>query len=109
MEEEFGGEPIVMKKLSLLHADAVFEHAKNKNFAMGGDKIPAKYKLLMSIAVAAASGSDNCTKTYTQLARNKGISKEEIVEAILLARFIAASEVVSTAHDAMHLLLEENN
>ncbi len=108
MENEFGGQPIVMQKLSRLHADAVFEHAENKNFAMGGDKIPAKYKLLMSISVAAATGSENCTKTYTQVARNKGISKEEIMEAILLARFIVSSEVVSTAHDAMHLMLEEN-
>ena len=109
MEDEFGAEPVVMKKLSRLHENAVFEHAKNKNFAMGGDKIPGKYKLLMSIAVSAATGSENCTKTYTQLARNKGITKDEILEAILLARFIAASEVVSTAHDAMHLMLEENN
>lgn len=107
MENELGNEPHVMKLLSKLREDAVFEHANNKNFAMSGEHIPPKYKLLMSIALSAVLGDANCTETYTRVARRKGVSIDEIMEAILLARFIKSTTVVSTAAKSMEFLLEE--
>jgi len=105
MSNEFGGEPETMKILSQLNEQAVFEHAANKNFAMAGDRLPAKYKLLISLAVSAALGSERCTKTYTQVAMNKGISKEEVMETLLVTRFVKATTVFSDATPAMELLL----
>jgi len=108
MKKEYGGEPKVMKLLSQLNEAAVFEHATNKNFVMSGPHIPPKYKLLVSIAISAALGSENCTETYTRVARNKGITPEEIMEAILVARFISATTVVNTASSTMQFLLKED-
>lgn len=105
MASESGSEPDIMKLLSRLRPEGVFEHAKNRSFAMGNGTIPQKYKLLMAIAISAGIGSQGCTLTYTKVARNKGISKDEIMESVLLARFVSATAVVNTAGEAMKHLL----
>ncbi len=105
MTNEFGREPETMKLLSQLNKDAVFEHSANKLFAMKGQYIPPKYKLLMSIAIGAAMGFEHCIETYAQVATRKGISKEEITEAILLARFVKATTVISASTSTMHKLV----
>lgn len=104
MEEEMGQEPRPMKLLGKILPQGVFRHAGDKQFAFGLDKVPVKYKLLTSIAVAAALGSERCTKTYVTSASLKGISKEEIAEIIMLARFVKAATVVSTAVPALEYL-----
>ncbi len=106
MSGELGQKPETMELLSKIDEKTVFEHAANKNFAMGGELIPPKYKLLISIAVGAAMGSEKCTETYTQIALNKGITKEEILEALLVTRFIKATSVYSTATPALKKMLE---
>jgi alkylhydroperoxidase/carboxymuconolactone decarboxylase family protein YurZ len=105
MSEEFGGEPEIMKLLSGLKPEGVFEHAKNKSFAMGSNSIPPKFQLLMAIAVSAAMGSEGCTLTYAKVASNKGLTNEEIMDSIMLARFISATAVVNTAGETMKMLL----
>lgn len=104
MSEEFGGEPETMKLLSKISERAVFEHAANKNFAMAGDKIPPKYKLLLSFAVAAALGSENCIKTYARVALKKGITKDELAETLMVARFVKATTVFSDSTAAMEFI-----
>lgn len=106
MAAELGKKPETMELLAQLNENAVFEHAANKNFAMSGPQIPPKYKLLMSIAISAALGAEHCISTYTQVAKQKGITKEEIVEALLLARFVKGTTVMSASTEAMRLLVE---
>ncbi len=105
MTNEFGEEPETMRLLSELNKDAVFEHSANKLFAMKGQAIPPKYKLLMSLAIGAAMGFEQCIETYARVATRKGISKEEIMEAILLARFVKATTVISASTSTMHKLV----
>ena len=107
MANEAGGEPETMKLLSQLNEQAVFEHAANKNFAMSGDHIPPKFKLLMSLAISAALGSEHCTQTYTKVALNKGIPKEEIIEALLVAKFVKGTTVMGASTAAMRLMVEK--
>ncbi len=106
MGTELGQEPETMKILSQLDERIVFEHAANKNFAFMGEAIPPKYKLLMSLAISAALGVEKCIETYTTVALRKGFSKEEILEAMLLARFVKATTVISTSTSSMKMLLE---
>jgi len=106
MSQEFGGKPETMELLSKIDEKVVFEHAANKNFAMGGDKISPKYKLLISLAVGAALGSENCISTYTQIALKNGISKEEILETLLVTRFVKGTSVLSAATPALRKLVE---
>ncbi len=106
MEAELGREPVPMKILAELDERIVFEHAKNKNVAFSGEHIPPKYKLLMSLAISAAMGVEPCIETYITSALNKGITKQEILETIMVARFVKASTVISTTADSLKLILE---
>ncbi len=106
MAEELGETPVTMESLAKLNEKVVYEHAANKQFAMSGDKIPPKYKLLMSLAISAALGVENCIDTYTKVALRKGISSEEILEAIVLARFVKGTTVISTSTNAMKMVVD---
>lgn len=108
MEEQLGTEPKPMKLLSGLMPDVVFEHARFKMFLDGKTAIPDKYKQLMNVAVAVALGSQFCTLTYARLALRKGCSPEEVVEAMLVARFVNASTIFATSIPAMEMMLDEN-
>ena len=105
MTAEMGRSPETMVLLSQVNENAVFEHVADKKFAMSGTHIPPKYKILLSLAAAAAIGSEKCTNNYTQAALKNGISKEEIVEALILTRFVKASSVMSSATDALRMLV----
>ena len=59
--------------------------------------VPAKYKTLMGIAVAAALGSEKCTEMWARQAKDKGVTKREITEAIMVARFMKQATVNDTA------------
>ncbi len=109
MAEELGETPVTMESLAKLNEKVVYEHAANKQFAMSGDKIPPKYKLLMSLAISAALGVENCIDTYTKVALRKGISSEEIMEAIVLARFVKGTTVISTSTNAMKMVADSLN
>ena len=60
-------------------------------------EVPGKYKLLMGIAVAAALGSEMCTEMWTRQAKEKGVTNQEIIEAIMVARFMKQATVNDTA------------
>ena len=107
MTAEMGRNPETMVLLSQVNEKAVFEHVANKKFAMSGAHIPQKYKILMSLAAAAAMGSEKCINTYAQAALKAGISKEEIVEALILTRFVKASSVFSSSTDALRMLVNK--
>jgi len=105
MAAEMGRSPETMVLLSQVNEKAVFEHAANKKFAMSGEHIPKNYKILMGLAASAAMGSEKCIKNYTQAALKNGVSKEEIVEALVLARSVKASSVYSASTDALKMVL----
>lgn len=106
MTRELGRTPETMDLLSQIDERVVFEHAANKNFAMRDEHIPPKYKLLISIAVGAAMGSEACINTYTEVALKKGLTKEEILEALLVTRFVKGTSVLSASTPALRKMLE---
>ena len=71
----------------------LFEHP-------GYQAVPAKYKLLIGIATAAISGSDTCTQMWVKMAKDKGVTNEEIIEAIMVARYMKQATVNDTASNA---------
>lgn len=103
-EAESGGDPKPMRLLAEFAPEGVFEHARGMNFVMGREAIPPKYKVLMSIAVVAALGSQRCINTYVRMAKHKGFSNDEIIEALLVARFIKSATVISDSTEALEFL-----
>jgi len=68
--------------------------------------VPAKYKLLVGIGVAAALQSSTCTLMWTRLAKQAGVTEAEIAEAILVSRLMKMATVNDTAADALAWLEE---
>lgn len=77
----------------------IFENKKYQN-------IPAKYKLLIGIASAAIIGSDTCTQMWTQMAKEQSVSNEEIVEAVMIARYMKQATVNDTICNSLNFLKE---
>ena len=77
----------------------IFENPKYQS-------VPAKYKLLVGIASAAIIGSDTCTQMWTKMAKEKGVSNEEIVEAIMIARYMKQATVNDTVRNSLQFLEE---
>lgn len=101
MTEEVGFVPPTMRYLADHRPEVVAEHARGKGFAFASDRIPDRYKQLIVIAAAAAAGSAKCVETQTRIAVRKGITPDEIVDALLLARFAASSSIFANAGDAL--------
>lgn len=70
-------------------------------------KVPNKYKMLVGIGVAAALGSDTCTQMWTKMAKQNGVTSEEIIEAINVARYMKQATVNDTAANSLKILLGE--
>ena len=68
--------------------------------------IPAKYKTLIGVAVAAALGSEKCTEMWARQAKEKGATAREITEAIMVARLLKQATVNATAAKMLTWLAE---
>jgi len=62
-------------------------------------KIPRKYRELIAIAVAHTTQCVYCIEVHTKKAKKAGASKEEVVEAVLLAAALRAS--AAAAHGTL--------
>lgn len=107
MRQKLGTDPLPMQLLSRLLPEGVREQARSSQFVESLEAIPLKYKTLMYVAAAAAAGSELCTLTYARRALNSGATVQEVVEALLVARFVNASVVFATAVPAMEFLLDQ--
>jgi alkylhydroperoxidase/carboxymuconolactone decarboxylase family protein YurZ len=105
MAEKHGEAPRPMVLMSRVIPEWVPRQAAEQKFVMDLPHVPAKYKQLMMIAATVAVGNHQCTKTQIKLAQKAGLSKEEIGEAILVARYALASTTFSTALDGLELLV----
>ena len=70
-------------------------------------KVPNKYKMLVGIGVAASLGSNTCTQMWTKMAKQSGVTNEEIVEAMNVARYMKKATVNDAIANSSKLL-EEN-
>ena len=69
-------------------------------------KVPNKYKMLIGIGVAAALGSDTCTQMWTKMAKQNGVTNEEIAEAMQVARYMKQATVNDTIANSLKILVE---
>ena len=107
MKKMSGGDPRPMRALSQINPDFVFEQARGRKFVMNLPLIPLKYKHLIMIAVAAAGESERCTTTFMKAARVAGVSKEEIAEAIMVARQAKGAALFAASVEGFEELLKE--
>ena len=108
MEKMTGGDPRPMRVLSQINPEFVFEQARGRKFVMDLPLIPPKYKHLIMIAVAAAVESTLCTTTFMKAARIAGVTKEEIAEAIMVARQAKGATIFATAVEGFEEILKDS-
>jgi len=109
MAEKHGEAPRPMVLMSRLIPEWVPRQAAEQKFVMDLPHVPAKYKQLLMIATTIGAGNHQCTKTQIKLAQKAGLTKEEIGEAILVARYALASTVFNTALDGLELLVGDED
>lgn len=68
--------------------------------------VPKKYKLLAGIAAAAVLGSDTCTQMWVKQAKMAGVTQQEIIEAMMVARYMKQAVVNDTISNTLNLLSE---
>lgn len=108
MEKISGGDPRPMRVLAQINPAFVFEQARSRKFVMDLPLIPAKYKHLIMIAVAAAVESELCTTTFMKGAKLAGVTKEEMAEAIMVARQAKGATIFAAAVDGFEEVLKES-
>jgi AhpD family alkylhydroperoxidase len=97
VENEYGTAPLIYKKLED-SPEALISHLLYKNAVNQISSLEPRVVELISLAVGAALRCDHCTRYHMQVARKMGISKEEILEAILVAGLLANSSVLANAY-----------
>jgi len=104
MRKSLGEEPKPMLLMSKLLPFVVLKQAQDRKFTFELPNIPPKYKHLICFAVAPAVSSHLFTETYVKLASRSGISKEEIAEALLVAKLALGSTTFASALEGMEYL-----
>ncbi len=84
--------------------DVFLHHLETKDYAMHYTEIPDKFKVLICLAVSAALGLEKMVESFAISAKKHEIPHEEVVHAILLARFVKSSSVFGESMTAMKLL-----
>jgi len=59
--------------------------------------IPPKYRSLIAVAAALGGGKASCARSQAHMARAAGASTEEILDAVRIARHLAAAGVLDSA------------
>jgi alkylhydroperoxidase/carboxymuconolactone decarboxylase family protein YurZ len=109
MAENLGEEPRPMVLMSRILPEWIPKQAQERKFVFDLPHIPAKYKHLIMIAVAASVSSHMCTETFIKIAKRAGVSNKEIGEAIIAARFALASTVFASATEGLEYLSEQKD
>ena len=99
----------------LAYADSLIKHAPKEAAAFFNLKhtaerqdgaIPAKYRELMSVAVALTTQCAYCIDSHVTLAVKAGASREELAETVFIAAALRAGGAVGNGLLAMRLYEE---
>jgi len=76
-------------------------HQEDKQFAMHFGEIPEKFKVLICLAVSTALNQHEMAHSYLIAGEDHGATEEEMLQAILLARFVKASTVLKDGTETL--------
>lgn len=107
MGEKIGYTPHILEILGELDPNHLTRYnACNKRLLSDG-AIPAKYKVLMALAVVASKQCERCAQTQMINAINHGATKEEIMETMDVIGITSGAPAVAACRDALKLLQKE--
>ena len=111
MRNKRGILPSFLEILAEEFPDLLVEHVHNKRFAMEYTELDDRYKILICLGAAAIMGDEEMVESFIRSGKTHGVPKEEMVQAILLARFVKSSTVLKSSAKGMALLndMDEEN
>ncbi len=109
MEKMSGGDPRPMRVLSKSIRNSCTNRPEARSSSWSSRSFPGKYKHLIMIAVAAAGESETCTTTFMKAARIAGVTKEEIAEAVMVARQAKGATIFATSVDGFEEILKDSS
>ena len=104
MRKSKGKLPDFLEIMAQEKPDVFLHHLDSKDFAMHYTDLSDNCKVLICLAVSAALGMEKMVESFIISARKHEIPREEIVHAILLARFVKSSSVFADSIAAIRLL-----
>jgi len=97
IEDDYGEVPFVLKSMSdrpnVLLPKIIYDDAVLRN----PEHLDEKTVELITIGVATALKCDHCLRMHLRVAHRKGISKDEVFEAILLASALSNTAALAQA------------
>jgi len=87
--------------------DVFLHHLGVKDFAMHYTELNDECKVLICLAVSAALGYEEMVESFAISAKKHEIPYEQVVHAILLARFVKSSTPFAKSMEAIALLKED--
>jgi len=87
--------------------DVFLHHLETKDFAMHHTELNDDCKVLICLAVSAALGEKTMVESFAMSAKKHDIPYEQIVHAILLARFVKSSTAFSESMEAIAFLKKD--
>ncbi|KUG19471.1 MAG: carboxymuconolactone decarboxylase family protein [Methanomicrobiaceae archaeon] len=97
IQEEYGRVPLIFERMAE-RPEILISHLLYKSAVVETSKLEPKVIELISLAVGAALKCNHCVEYHMQSAMAKGASREEILEAILIAGLLANSAVLADAY-----------
>jgi AhpD family alkylhydroperoxidase len=104
--DKLGFTPHVLETLKELDPQFVKKYNRCHNHLLSDGAIPAKYKILMALAVVASKQCEACTVSQMKSALNNGATKEEIMETMEVISITSGAPAVAACRDALKLLKE---
>jgi len=97
IHEDYGRVPLIFEKMAE-QPDVLISHLLYKNSVTKTSSLEPKYVELISLAVGAALQCTHCTDYHIRAALRMGASRDEILQAILIAGLTAQSTVLADAY-----------
>ncbi|PWR70039.1 carboxymuconolactone decarboxylase family protein [Methanospirillum lacunae] len=103
---ENGRVPLIFERMAE-RPEVLVSHLLYKTSVLKTSTLEPKYVELISIAVSSALRCNHCTDYHVQAAIRKGATKDEILEAILIAGLTSQSTVLADAYRTYAESIEE--
>lgn len=104
--DKMGFTPHILETLKELDPHFVKKYNRCYDKILNDGAIPAKYKILMALAVVASKQCEACTVSQMKSALNNGATKEEIMETMEVISITSGAPAVAACRDALQLLKE---
>ena len=104
IDGKMGFTPEIMNMMEEINQE-LFEHYKKCDDGIQEDgALPAKVKVLMSLAVMASQRCDVCCESQMRSALNHGATKEEIMETMNVIFITSGAPGVASCRKALNML-----